>query len=630
MDAFVWSDLYLTGEEQVDAEHRGLVDIINKVGHLFDQGTPTGETIERVLDQLAAYAVSHFAHEESLMAEMGCDPRHSELHQRIHRDFAAQIGQLRRTDSQHKDCSFLLHYLTHWLSYHILGTDQVMARQIKLIRQGLTPQAAFDREQNAPKDPATTTLLKAVTGLYGMLASRNQVLTELIQSQREMDLLLSQIVEGDPVPTLVIDAQHRVTHWNRACAAVTGKSTAEMVGSNNQWNAFYPEQRPIMADLIVSGELGGLEQHYSGKFKQSKLIADAYEAEDFFPHFGPGGRWLYFTAAPLRNAEGQIIGAIETLQDVTDRHRAEDDLRNYQTHLEELVEKRTHELARANTQLLQSEKLASIGQLSAGVAHEINNPIGYVYSNISTLEKYLANVFEVLHAYQAAEQALPPNQAERMQEVKEKLDLSFLQEDIPVLMQETKEGISRVKKIVQDLKDFSRMDTELAWQRADIHRGLDSTINVAGNEIRHKAEVIKAFGDIPEIECLPSQLNQVFMNILVNAAQAMPKEGGTITVRTGLGEGLEANHVWIDFIDTAGGIPDAVLPKIFDPFFTTKPVGQGTGLGLSLSYGIIRDHQGRIDVRSKLGVGTTFRIWLPISQTQTNHLSPNGAEPQTP
>ncbi|MEO8754011.1 MAG: ATP-binding protein [Casimicrobiaceae bacterium] len=163
-----------------------------------------------------------------------------------------------------------------------------------------------------------------------------------------------------------------------------------------------------------------------------------------------------------------------------------------------------------------------------------------------------------------------------------------------------------MKKIVQDLRDFSRVDSTDEWRFADLHKGLESTLNIVNNEIKYKAEVIKEYGDLPEIECLPTQLNQVFLNILMNAAQAMP-EGGTITVRSG----TQGEEVWVSITDTGRGIPSNQLKRIFDPFYTTKPVGEGTGLGLSLSYGIVEKHRGRIEVQSEIGVGTTFRIVLP-------------------
>jgi PAS domain S-box-containing protein len=270
------------------------------------------------------------------------------------------------------------------------------------------------------------------------------------------------------------------------------------------------------------------------------------------------------------------------------------------------------QLQEAQGQLLQSEKMASIGQLAAGVAHEINNPIGYVYSNLGSLEKYIHDLFSVLDLFETAEGEFPPNSASlsRIRAYKDTLDLPFLKEDIPSLMAESKEGIVRVKKIVQDLKDFSHVD-EAEWQWSNVHHGLDSTLNIVWNELKYKAEVIKEYGELPEIECIPSQLNQVFMNLLVNAGHAIESRG-TITIRTG----QEGDQVWVEIADTGKGIDAANLKRIFEPFFTTKPVGKGTGLGLSLSYGIVTNHHGLIQVESTPGVGTTFRVWLPVKQAE--------------
>ncbi|AZD09178.1 Signal transduction histidine kinase [Pseudomonas chlororaphis] len=295
--------------------------------------------------------------------------------------------------------------------------------------------------------------------------------------------------------------------------------------------------------------------------------------------------------------------------------------------LEERVEQRTLAFKQASaalqreiderklleSQLVQSEKLASLGQLAAGVAHEINNPIGFISSNLGALDNYFKRLQEMLEAYGNAETGIGASELrDRLKQLRTDIELDFLLEDIPLLIKESKDGIGRVSQIVKDLKDFSRVDSTQEWQWANLQQGIDSTLNIVAAEIKYKADVIKEYAELPEVECLPSQINQVVMNLIVNAAQAMGNERGTITLRNG----VEGENVWIEVADNGSGIPPDSLQKIFDPFFTTKPVGQGTGLGLSLSYGIVKKHRGEISVRSEVGVGTTFRVELPVHQSR--------------
>lgn len=293
--------------------------------------------------------------------------------------------------------------------------------------------------------------------------------------------------------------------------------------------------------------------------------------------------------------------ALSNIQLQIDQQRRIAELKNINEKLEEM-----------QVQLLQSEKMASIGQLAAGVAHEINNPIGFVYSNLGTLNKYLNDLFTMLDAYEkmASDRTDHPD-AQAIQKLRKSLDLGFLREDAPVLMEESRDGITRVKNIVNNLKDFSHVDVSDEWRPANIHHGLDTTLNIVANEIKYKADVRKEYGNLPEVECLPSQLNQVFLNMMVNAAHAIP-DRGIITLRTGV-DGAQA---WVEIEDTGAGIKPENIKRIFDPFFTTKPVGKGTGLGLSLSYSIIQKHHGKIEVRSELGRGTVFKILLPLKQAR--------------
>lgn len=293
--------------------------------------------------------------------------------------------------------------------------------------------------------------------------------------------------------------------------------------------------------------------------------------------------------------------------------------------LENEITERTLQLERVNSRLVeaqdrlaQSERLASLGQLAAGVAHEINNPIAYVNANLGSLGKYLKHLLALLDAHQA----LPKNghddspARQRIRALEAELDPEFLRDDALELIEESRHGIEAVRDIVQSLKDFARSDTSQEWRRADIHKGLDSALNIALNEIKHHADVSKHYGDLPEIDCLPAKLNQVFLNLLVNAGQAIAEKGkgrGHIGIRTG----SDLRQVWVEISDTGCGIASEHLKRIFDPFFTTKPEGSGTGLGLSLSYGIVRVHGGRIEVQSKLGEGSTFRVSLPRLQSDT-------------
>ncbi|MCG8436360.1 MAG: ATP-binding protein [Gammaproteobacteria bacterium] len=271
-------------------------------------------------------------------------------------------------------------------------------------------------------------------------------------------------------------------------------------------------------------------------------------------------------------------------------------------------------LQSAQVQLVHSEKMASVGQLAAGVAHEINNPVGFVMSNLGSLEKYVASLKRIIEKQDELVQAVTNGNgkdftalAGEVEEVKEEEDLEFLLEDVEQLIKESKEGAVRVKDIVQGLKSFSRVDEE-ELKEMDINEGIESTLKVVWNELKYKCEVEKELGDLPPIHCNAGQVNQVIMNLLVNAGQAI-EERGKISIATFV-DGADAV---IRISDSGCGIPEENLSTIFNPFFTTKDVGAGTGLGLSISYGIIQKHNGSIDVQSVVGEGTTFTIRLPLA-----------------
>ena len=276
-------------------------------------------------------------------------------------------------------------------------------------------------------------------------------------------------------------------------------------------------------------------------------------------------------------------------------------------HMQDELNETLEDLKSAQARIIHQEKMASIGQLSAGVAHEINSPIGYIMSNLRTLTDYsgaLAEFFGEMTG--AAGQLNSEGWADRIEKRRKELDVDYILEDIEQLIKESLEGAERVKKIVQNLKSFSRID-ESEYKDADINECIESTLNIVWNELKYNATVKKEYGEIPVTKCYPQQLNQVFMNILVNASHAIGKRG-VIEIKTWNGNGM----VNISVSDTGSGIEKDKVEKIFEPFFTTKPVGKGTGLGLSIAYDIVKKHNGEIAVESEVGKGTTFTVRIPV------------------
>jgi two-component system NtrC family sensor kinase len=281
---------------------------------------------------------------------------------------------------------------------------------------------------------------------------------------------------------------------------------------------------------------------------------------------------------------------------------------SYKAHLEnqnlELANSKTA-LERLQAQLVHTEKMASLGQLSAGIAHELNNPAGFIYGNLDILGEYLINVDRLLKVYDGI--TLPADAASLVSVVKTEINYERLAGDLGSIIADCREGAQRICDVVKNLRLFSRLD-EAEFKPIDIHEGIDSTIRLlsryysAGRIVLHRE-----YADLPRVNCYAGQLNQVWMNLLGNAAQAVGDHG-----EVGIATSVSDDWITVAISDTGTGIPEVDLTRIFDPFFTTKPVGEGTGLGLSISYGIIQRHGGSITVSSKVGSGTTFTVRIPI------------------
>jgi two-component system, NtrC family, sensor kinase len=367
------------------------------------------------------------------------------------------------------------------------------------------------------------------------------------------------------------------------------------------------------------GRVGTMYEVVFDRFPREQVQQDGHWSQEF--HLGDDADHQYSVMLQVRalfDGSREFAGFSCHARDISREWRREQALQDRNVEIEAAYS----QLRQTQTQLLQSEKMASIGQLAAGVAHEINNPIGYVHSNLGSLQSYVRNLFTLLQAFDEVTQQLagaPDAPALAVvEDLKRRLDYDFLVQDLPQLLSESREGIERVKKIVSDLRDFSHGGNADEWLQADLHRGLDSAINIVWNDLKYKARVHREFApDLPQILCLPSQLNQVFLNLLVNAGQAISSKG-EIRIVTGHTD----DELFVQVSDNGCGIAPDNLKRIFDPFFTTKAVGTGTGLGLALSYGIVQKHNGRIEVHSELGVGTRFTVWLPRQQPDTTQPQP--------
>ncbi len=444
--------------------------------------------------------------------------------------------------------------------------------------------------KNRLNPESLTQALHSVKQIFKAESQRKAVQEKLTETSSRLQYLIdnSPAIIYSAVPT----GDFKITFVSENLRIVLGYEPYEMRDDMNFW-----------IEHIHPDDSAALMQRLPALLSQGGQLTHDYRFRHQKGHY----LWMHGTLRLVRNRAGQPLELLGSLLDISKRKEMEDALKQEKEEQKNLI----RELQEAREQLLQNEKMAAIGQLAAGVAHEINNPIGYINSNLGTLKHYTDDLLELTALYQAIEGSLGEADQpllESINRTKERIDIDYIKADLPDLVRESQEGAERVRRIVQDLKEFSYVN-EAEWQLADLHQGLNSTLNIVCNEIKYKAEVHKEYGDLPQVECIASQINQVFMNLLVNAAQAIEKQG-IITLRTDHNE----SEVWIEVSDTGEGIAEDKLKHIFEPFYTTKPVGVGTGLGLSLSYTIIKKHHGRIEVASEPGNGTRFTLFLPIKQ----------------
>ncbi|TAF08208.1 MAG: PAS domain S-box protein [Nostocales cyanobacterium] len=446
---------------------------------------------------------------------------------------------------------------------------------------------------------------------------KNAELAEVFQKTQEQSSLYKMIIDKALDWIFVKDKNYRYLLVNDTVAHSLGKTAKDMIGKDD-----------VEINLPTEIVFGNPDKNIRG-FRQDDQLVIAGETihnpYDPIPCCDGSFYILDTKKIPLCNSKGEIFALLGVARDITDRHRAEAELRQSEAKLRQRtleLEQTLQQLRRTQSQLIHSEKMSSLGQLVAGVAHEINNPINFIYGNLIHAHKNLQDLLNLLSLYQKNYPDPVPDICEQTQLI----ELEFLQEDLPKLICSMQLGAERICQIVDSLRTFSRLD-QAALKFVDIHESIDSTLMILEHRLNPqthlpKIKLIKKYDNLPLVECYAGHLNQVFMNILVNAIDALEGTGSQdflseipnpeISITTKMPNPQE---IIICIADNGQGMSEEIRQRIFDPFYTTKPVGKGTGLGLSISHQIVTEqHRGSLNCISSVGKGSEFIIKIPLHQ----------------
>ncbi|HEY9597588.1 MAG TPA: PAS domain S-box protein [Cyanophyceae cyanobacterium] len=441
--------------------------------------------------------------------------------------------------------------------------------------------------------------------IYEDITERKQAEEALRQSEAHHRRILETACEG----IWMFDAQSQTTFANDRIAEMLGYTVEEMLGRS--LFDFLDDDSCAIATTYIERRRQGIHERHDFKFRRK-------DGSDL---------WAIVSAQPILDSQGQFVGVLRMITDISDRKRAEQTLQQSAQQLKtknQQLKQTLRQLKQTQAQLIQNEKMVSLGQLVAGIAHEINNPVSFIYGNIHHAREYASNLLRLVEVYNRHY----PRPLPEIQREIDAIEFEFLSTDFPKLLRSIEEGANRIREIVLSLRNFSRLD-EAHMKFVNIHEGIDSTLLILQHRLKKapshpEIKVIKEYGQLPPVECYPGPLNQVFMNLLSNAIDALETHPAPrlITIRSELVSRQQSEDgqqtpefVVIRIADNGPGIPDDTKNRIFDHFFTTKPVGVGTGLGLSISHSIVVEkHRGTLTCRSSPGQGAEFVIELPLKQ----------------